>query len=78
MHVLTGIISFKICYKWKPEFRFNLLVENNVAEGETFKARKFVTGYTLKIHKEIWERNKATAEKYYNAKYKDKFYRIGD
>ena len=67
-----------MCYKWKPEFRFNFLIEDNVAESETFKARKFAAGYTFKTYKEIWERSKAAAEKYYNAKYKNRFYRIGD
>jgi hypothetical protein len=44
---------FEIYYKWKPEFRFNFLIENNVAEGETLEARKLAASYTLKIHKEI-------------------------
>jgi hypothetical protein len=69
---------FEMCYKWKPELRFNFLIEDNVAEGEALEAHKFTAGYTLKTHKEIWERNKVTAEKYYNAKYKNMFYRIGD
>jgi hypothetical protein len=78
MHASTGMTPFKMCYKWKPELCFNPLIENNVAEGEALKARKLAAGYTLKTHKEIWERNKAAAEKYYNAKYKDMFYRVGD
>jgi hypothetical protein len=72
------MIPFEMCYKWKPEFRFNFLIENNVAKGEASKARRLAASYTLKIHKEIWERNKVAAEKYYNAKYKDRFYRVGD
>jgi hypothetical protein len=78
IHALTGIIPFEMCYKWKPEFRFNPLVENNVAEGEARETRRLAAGYTLKIHKEIWERNKAAPEKYYNAKHKDRSYRVGD
>ena len=77
MHASTEITPFEICYKWKPEFRFNSLVDD-VAESEAPEARKLAAGYTFKIYKEIWERNKTAAEKYYNAKYKDMFYRIGD
>jgi hypothetical protein len=69
---------FEMYYKWKPELRFNFLVENDVAKGETPKARRFIADYTLKTHKEIWERNKAAAKKYYNAKHKDMSYRVGD
>jgi hypothetical protein len=78
MHALTGMTPFKICYKWKPEFRFNPLVENDVAEGKAPEARRLTASYTFKTYKEIWERSKAAAEKYYNVKHKNRFYRVGD
>jgi hypothetical protein len=78
VHASTGMTPFEMCYKWKPEFRFNPLVENNVAEGETPEARRLAANYTFKIHKEIWERSKGAAEKYYDAKHKNMFYRVGD
>jgi transposase InsO family protein len=78
VHASTGMTPFEMCYKWKPELRFNPLVEDNVAEGEAPEARRLAAGYTLKTHKEIWERSKAAAEKYYNAKHKDRSYRVGD
>jgi hypothetical protein len=51
-----------------------------ISDLQTFVLSKttLTAGYTLKTHKEIWKRNKVAAEKYYNAKYKDMSYRIGD
>ena len=53
MHALTGMIPFEMCYKWKPEFRFNLLIEDDVVESKAPEARRLAASYTLKIHKEI-------------------------